>query len=84
MCGIFGVIGKDKNNKSIINKLAKFAEIRGQDSSGILSFDDKYEVKRADFSVTKLIQKIDFTKNTKEACFEPAGPVRALGVHGGP
>ena len=66
MCGIFGVIGKDKNNKSIINKLAKFAEVRGQDSSGILSFDDKYEVKRADFSVTKLIQKIDL--NRVELC----------------
>ena len=59
MCGIFGVIGKDKNNKSIIKKLASFAEVRGQDSSGILSFDDKYEVSRADFSLTKLIQKID-------------------------
>ena len=59
MCGIFGVIGKDKNNKSIINKLASFAEVRGQDSSGILSFNNKYEVCRADFSVTKLIQKID-------------------------
>ena len=62
MCGIFGVIGKDKNNRSIINKLASLAEIRGQDSSGILTFDDKYEVCRADFSVTKLIKKIDLNK----------------------
>ena len=66
MCGIFGVIGKDKNNKSIINKLARFAEVRGQDSSGILSYTDKYEVSRADFSVTKLIQKIDL--NSVELC----------------
>ena len=66
MCGIFGVIGKDKNNKSIIKKLASFAEVRGQDSSGILSFDNKYEVSRADFSVTNLIQNIDL--NRVELC----------------
>ena len=59
MCGIFGIIGNNKENKSNLEKLANFAAIRGQDSSGILTYKEKYEIKRADFSISKLIKKVD-------------------------
>ena len=68
MCGIFGIIGNNKENKSNLEKLANFAAIRGQDSSGILTYKEKYEIKRADFSISKLIKKVEksslFTINT--------------------
>ena len=64
MCGIFGVIGENNNNLDDIKKLANFAERRGRDSSGILTLNKNYQIKKADFSINKLIKKIDY-KNLK-------------------
>ena len=54
MCGIFGIIGKSKKNKSYIKTLAEYAKRRGSDSSGFMAFQDKYFVEKADFDISKL------------------------------
>jgi len=58
MCGIFGVIGKNKNNKAYVRSLAKYAKRRGSDSSGIMLFQDEYSVERADYDISKLVNRI--------------------------
>ena len=63
MCGIFGIIGHSKNNISYIEKLSNFANVRGQDSSGILIYNDQYKVIKADYSIKKLLKKVNFNKN---------------------
>ena len=52
MCGIFGQISSNCISKEIITKIAKHAEQRGKDSSGLIFLDDSIEqmerkVKRA-------------------------------------
>ena len=42
MCGIFGIIGNNQSNLKDIKRLAIHAKRRGSDSSGIISFNDKY------------------------------------------
>ncbi|XOF34033.1 MAG: glucosamine 6-phosphate synthetase [Candidatus Electrothrix sp. YB6] len=59
MCGIFGVLvsGYQKRTDEI-SLLAKYAEQRGRDSSGLLLFkDDRYKVIRGDLPVTRLLSK---------------------------
>ena len=63
MCGIFGIVGQSKNNKSYIKKLSYFADVRGQDSSGILTYNDQYKIFKADYSIKKLLKKVNLNKN---------------------
>ena len=59
MCGIFGVIAKQKINKTDLKSLVKHSQQRGKDSSGlILLKGDHYEIHRADFDIDKLLQKV--------------------------
>ena len=44
MCGIFGIIGNNKQNEEDIKKLANFAAKRGRDSSGTLSYNKQYKI----------------------------------------
>ena len=60
MCGIFGIIGNNRQNEKDIKKLANFAARRGRDSSGTLSYNKEYKINKADLSIKKLIKKIDF------------------------
>ena len=56
MCGIFGIISKNKVIKKDINLLAHHSQQRGQDSSGLIFFkEQKYHISRADYSIEKLI-----------------------------
>lgn len=60
MCGIFGIINPDTNSLQSLNQLAKHAEQRGKDSSGLIfSQNGNYCVQKADFNISKLIGKID-------------------------
>ena len=59
MCGIFGIIGRDKNFWSDLKVLAKHATQRGRDSSGLMTFAGKYSVVRAEYSLSRLIKKVD-------------------------
>ena len=60
MCGIFGIVGKSHNNVIDIKRLSKHAKRRGQDSSGIMMFQDgAYTVEKADFDISKLVKNIN-------------------------
>ena len=58
MCGIFGIIGQSHNNLAYIKSLSRHAKRRGQDSSGIMMFQDEYSVQRADFDISKLTKDL--------------------------
>lgn len=62
MCGIFGTLTYGANSRvKEIGSLAKFAEQRGRDSSGLIFFDsNSYNVVRADLPISKLLPKVDF------------------------
>ncbi|AHZ84221.1 Amidophosphoribosyltransferase [Bdellovibrio bacteriovorus] len=57
MCGIFGALSKNVKSENI-KVLAKHAEQRGRDSSGLsILYGDKIEVLKADFNIMSLISK---------------------------
>lgn len=65
MCGIFGIISKQKVNLSELKLLAEHARQRGRDSSGlIIDSVDKYNVYRADFDIKKLMTGINVSDST--------------------
>jgi len=65
MCGIFGIISKEEINLKSFKKLANLSERRGRDSSGILFFNDEtYSVRKADYSINKLINETDISKTS--------------------
>ena len=57
MCGIFGIIANNKIIEKEISALAKHAEQRGKDSSGLCYLNsDGFQIKRADLRITKLLR----------------------------
>ena len=57
MCGIFGIITANPSGFEDIRSLARNAEQRGKDSSGLLYHQDgSYKVIKADFPITRLLQ----------------------------
>lgn len=76
MCGIFGIIIKEKTNKSssfIINSIKKVAEVslaRGQDSSGIV-FDNcankEFNLIKGDIPITKILRSKEYLKSLHDA-----------------
>ncbi len=59
MCGIFGIIAPEAVNKKDLKLLAKHAQQRGKDSSGLIfTKDDQYHIYRADYSIDKLLNKV--------------------------
>lgn len=60
MCGIFGFIGDVEPDKNDVDVLVRHSKQRGQDSSGLIVHDGTdYAVYRADFSITKLLKRVD-------------------------
>ncbi len=58
MCGIFGQISELFVSRKDVESLARHAEQRGKDSSGLLYFQDHaYKVYRSDYDIEKLILK---------------------------
>lgn len=65
MCGIFGIISKDGVKAKELALLAKHAEQRGRDSSGLyFSAEPDYKLYRADFPIPNLLKKVKF-ENSK-------------------
>ena len=61
MCGIFGVVSKNKINNVEVKTLARHSEQRGKDSSGLyFSRNKKYTIVRDNRPITKLLNKIKF------------------------
>ena len=61
MCGIFGIISSSVVNKNEFGILARHAQQRGKDSSGLISYDgSKYQIYRADYAITKLVAQVNY------------------------
>ncbi len=59
MCGIFGVVSKTRINKQKFQTLVKHSEQRGMDSSGLIYYQNNYyKINRADYSIEKLLNKV--------------------------
>ena len=59
MCGIFGQISSHEINEVDITKLANHSKQRGQDSSGLIYFNNSsYNICRADYNINKLLKKV--------------------------
>lgn len=59
MCGIFGIISSQNVNHSQLNHLALCSRRRGRDSSGLIFHGmSGYIVKRADYDVKQLLDKL--------------------------
>jgi glucosamine--fructose-6-phosphate aminotransferase (isomerizing) len=60
MCGIFGVLAKEKVDRKVFAALAARSERRGKDSSGLLHLaGDGYQVLRADYRIRRLMTEVD-------------------------
>jgi glucosamine--fructose-6-phosphate aminotransferase (isomerizing) len=58
MCGIFGIISKQKINQNDLKFLSSHARQRGRDSSGLVHYtQNKYIIKRADYDIKRLVSK---------------------------
>ncbi|MFA5849804.1 MAG: hypothetical protein WC833_07965 [Bacteroidales bacterium] len=65
MCGIFGIISTSFVNRKEFGYLARHAQQRGKDSSGLITYDEKkYNVYRADYKITKLIPQVNLRHST--------------------
>lgn len=65
MCGIFGIIAVGPIKKNEVAALVTHAQQRGKDSSGFMLFDGvQYQVHRADYRVTRLLNELDLTRTT--------------------
>lgn len=59
MCGIFGIVSSSTLLRDDLNRLIRRAEQRGRDSSGLVFYqNDHYQVCRADYAITRLVQEI--------------------------
>ncbi|MGR3549528.1 glucosamine 6-phosphate synthetase [Pseudooceanicola sp.] len=59
MCGIFGLVFNTARTPDDLQTLARHAEQRGRDSSGlVVARGDRYDVQRADFEIPKLLKKV--------------------------
>lgn len=64
MCGIFGIISTQKVDFADFEALAKSAERRGKDSSGLFySSNDSYHLIRADKSIGNIIKKSNISES---------------------
>lgn len=58
MCGIFGIISPNIADMGKIRQLARSAQQRGKDSSGLMFYaNDRYKVNRADYDINILLNK---------------------------
>ncbi len=58
MCGIFGIISKEAVNQGDLKLLAKHAQQRGKDSSGLLFLqNDQIQIRKGDYPINKLFQE---------------------------
>jgi len=59
MCGIFGIVSNEEIRKLELKNLAEHAQQRGKDSSGLIFIQKNiYQVHRADYPITRLLNKV--------------------------
>jgi glutamine---fructose-6-phosphate transaminase (isomerizing) len=60
MCGIFGIISKNKIEKEDLYVLASHARQRGKDSSGMVYLEENgYVIKRSDYDIKRLLKNVN-------------------------
>jgi glucosamine--fructose-6-phosphate aminotransferase (isomerizing) len=61
MCGIFGVVANKPINRAELGKLARHAEQRGKDSSGLFLLDktQHYSIIRSSGAITQTLKRMD-------------------------
>jgi glutamine---fructose-6-phosphate transaminase (isomerizing) len=65
MCGIFGIISLSQIDENDLSTLAKHAQQRGRDSSGLMSYlDGTYLIHRADYPIMTLLKKKSLNKTS--------------------
>jgi len=65
MCGIFGIISPSPVKKDELKILARHAQQRGKDSSGVILMESgTYHVYRADYTITKLLNETKLNSST--------------------
>ena len=65
MCGIFGIVSQKNVSEKSFKHLAKLAQQRGKDSSGLVKyFDDFYRIYRSDSSILNLIKKVKISNSS--------------------
>ena len=65
MCGIFGIVSQQNVSEKNLKHLAKLAQQRGKDSSGLVKYNDEcYSVYRSDFSILNLIKKVKISNSS--------------------
>ncbi|MCX6227052.1 MAG: glucosamine 6-phosphate synthetase [Bacteroidia bacterium] len=66
MCGIFGIISSSFVNQKAFGILARHAQQRGKDSSGLIVFNGLgYQVYRADYKINRLVSQVKL-RHTKQ------------------
>lgn len=60
MCGIFGIISKNKVSKKDFKLLAKYSRERGRDSSGFLSNQKEYKINRYNEDILNTLDQISY------------------------
>lgn len=59
MCGIFGIVSGCAVERRDLDSLAKSAEQRGRDSSGLMYWtDESYKIQRADYRLPRLLKDV--------------------------
>jgi hypothetical protein len=65
MCGLFGIVSPSPVSPSDLAALARHAQQRGRDSSGLLLHQNNaYQVHRADYRVTQLLSEVSLEGST--------------------
>ena len=60
MCGIFGIAADSLVDEAILKRLARYAEQRGRDSSGLLVHRNRnYDIYRAEMTIDRLFGRVD-------------------------
>ena len=60
VCGIFGIVSESRIDEAVLKRLARYAEQRGRDSSGLLVHrTQKYDIYRAEMTIDRLFGRVD-------------------------
>lgn len=64
MCGIFGIVAESRIDETVLKRLARYAEQRGRDSSGLLVHRTQdYDIYRAEMTIDRLLGRVNLVNS---------------------
>ena len=64
VCGIFGIVAESRIDEAVLKRLARYAEQRGRDSSGLLVHRTlDYDIYRAEMTIDRLFGQVDVAQS---------------------